>query len=182
MTSKPCTHGVVAVTFFSSERFNGMKTVRQCHTGHRFWTASHSKRCPLLERNCTRHSEKKSVREGHWQTFVLLFCFPAREVSGRVSCTRFRNLVILGNTGHLSIRVGWSVNLAWDTGKGLHTCFTMPRFFYSVVWKKHWSLPITNTGSGWSGPAVPTIGCWSGPIPDRPILRSISFRLPAHSW
>ena len=79
-------------------------------------------------------------------------------------------------------RVGWSVNLAWDTGKGLHTCFTMPRFFYSVVWKKHWSLPITNTGSGWSGPAVPTIGCWSGPIPDRPILRSISFRLPAHSW
>jgi hypothetical protein len=31
-------------------------------------------------------------------------------------------------------KVGWPVNLACDTGKGLHTCFAVPCFFSSIVW------------------------------------------------
>ena len=178
MTFKPCTHGVVAVTFSSSEQFNGMKTVRQCQTRHRFWIASHSKRCPLLERNCKRHSEKKSEVRA-----LTDICAPFVSLPGR-----FQVGLVVPDLGTLlswqiqdihPYKIGWSVNLACDTGKGLHTCFAMPCFFYSLVWKKRWSLQTRNTGSGC---CAHTIGCWSGPILDRPILRSISFRLPAHSW
>lgn len=162
MTPKPCTHGVVAVTFSSSEQFNGKKTVRQCRTRHRFWIASHSNRCPVLERNCTRHSEKNSVGKGT-DGHLCSFCFPVREVSGRVSCTRFGNLVILGNTGHPSLqsRVIGSFGMRYRKRAAYLRCGAT---FLLLPCLKETLKPA----SGCSGPAVPTVGCWSGPIPVGP--------------
>ena len=48
----------------------------------------------------TSGRQKSAEEKAH--RHLCSFYFPVREVSGRISCTIFGNLVILGNTGHLN--------------------------------------------------------------------------------